>query len=69
VPRSPAGELVALRAELDEANAEIARHHRDFIRIRAELDRADECDIPDVDPQALSVQRANALYRIRNIVG
>ena len=48
--------------ELGEANAELARHHRDFEQISQIVDDALE--------GASSVRRyADALRRIRNIVG
>lgn len=49
-----------LEHELAEAKSEIARHHRDFERIRAWLDWA------DVNPR---VFWKAAFHKIRNIVG
>jgi hypothetical protein len=49
-----------LERQLREANAEIARHHRDFETIRGILDGVGPT--PDSRP-------AMALQRIRNIVG
>jgi molecular chaperone GrpE (heat shock protein) len=50
-----------LERQLAEANAEIARHHRDFEAIREILDR--------VGAHAPNSRPAAALRRIRNIVG
>jgi len=52
-----------LEHELAEANAEIARHHRDFQRIQQILDRFDNSGDPD------AVKGVRALVAIRNIVG
>ena len=54
----------ALRHELEEARSEIARHHRDFERIRGILDDT----LPVLAVAVLTVPAA-ALRRIRNIVG
>lgn len=51
--------VMRLERELEEANSEIARHHRDFERIRNLLDHA----------EADQMTRQAALKGIRSIVG
>ena len=54
---------LTLEHELIEANAEMARHHRDFERIQQILDRFDNSGDPD------AIKGVRALVAIRNIVG
>lgn len=50
---------IELQHELEEAQSEIARHHRDFLRIRRILEHA----------EADQMTRQAALKHIRGVVG